>query len=56
MTEQEGTTRDLVQFDAHLNGVPIRLIDSAGIRETNCKVEAIGVEIAKKACEQLALK
>lgn len=49
VTEYEGTTRDLINFDANLNGIPIRLIDSAGIRETNCKIEALGVELAKKA-------
>lgn len=48
VTEQEGTTRDLIHFDANLSGIPIRFIDSAGIRETSCKIEALGVELAKK--------
>lgn len=48
VNEQEGTTRDLIHFDANLNGVPIRFIDSAGIRETTCKIESLGVELAKK--------
>lgn len=47
MTEVEGTTRDLVHYDAQINGIPIRLIDCAGIRDTKCKVEAVGVEMAK---------
>lgn len=47
VTEEEGTTRDLVHYDAQLNGIPLRLIDSAGIRDTECKIEAMGVELAK---------
>lgn len=47
VTEEEGTTRDLIHFDAQLNGIPLRLIDSAGIRDTGCKIEAMGVELAK---------
>lgn len=49
MSEYEGTTRDLVHFDVNFHGVPLCLIDSAGIRETACKIESMGVEIAKKA-------
>ncbi len=49
VNEQAGTTRDLIHFDAHINGVPVRLTDSAGIRDTPCEVESLGVELAKKA-------
>ena len=48
VNEQEGTTRDLVHYDAQLNGVPVRLTDSAGIRKSSCKIETIGMELAKK--------
>lgn len=48
VSEIEGTTRDLIQFDVNFDGVPLRLIDSAGIRRSNCSIEKIGVEIAKE--------
>lgn len=49
VTDQEGTTRDLVKFDFQIDGVPLRLVDSAGIRKTYCKVEALGVNLANNA-------
>jgi len=44
VTEVPGTTRDLVSETASLGGVPLRLVDTAGIRETSDRVEKIGVE------------
>jgi tRNA modification GTPase len=46
----EGTTRDTIEDEAVLNGVIFRFIDTAGIRETQDEVEAIGV---KKTLEQI---
>ena len=46
VTEVPGTTRDTLEEYVNLRGVPLRLIDTAGIRETNDQVEKIGVDRA----------
>jgi tRNA modification GTPase len=43
-----GTTRDHIEVPLSLGGVPIRLTDTAGLRDTDDRVEAIGVERAAK--------
>ena len=48
VTDVEGTTRDTLEEYARLNGVLLKLIDTAGIRETDDKVEKIGVERAEE--------
>jgi len=49
VTDIPGTTRDLIEAQIQLQGIPVRLIDTAGIRETNHPIEQIGIEKAKKA-------
>lgn len=53
VTEYEGTTRDTIEEFVNINGIPIKLIDTAGIREATDEVEKIGInrskEIAKEA-------
>lgn len=44
-----GTTRDLIEVPLSLDGVPVILVDTAGLRETEDEVEAIGVGRAQKA-------
>lgn len=47
-----GTTRDVIEETIHLNGITFRFIDTAGMRQTDDIIEAIGVEKAKEKVEQ----
>ena len=53
VTEFEGTTRDTIEEYVNINGIPLKLIDTAGIRNAKDEVEKIGIhkskEIAKNA-------
>jgi len=51
VTDVPGTTRDHIEVPLSLGGVPIRLTDTAGLRETQDPVEAIGVERAGRLVE-----
>ncbi len=55
VTEIAGTTRDTVEETVMLGTTRLRLIDTAGIRETEDKIEAIGVERSKAAVENADL-
>ena len=55
VTDIPGTTRDTVEETVMLGSVKLRLIDTAGIRETADTVEAIGVERSKQAVENADL-
>ena len=55
VTEIAGTTRDTVEETVMLGSTRLRLIDTAGIRETQDKIEAIGVERSKAAVENADL-
>ena len=55
VTDIPGTTRDTVEETVMLGNTRLRLIDTAGIRETSDTVEAIGVERSKKAVEDADL-
>lgn len=48
VSDIEGTTRDTIEEYVNIQGVQLKLIDTAGIRETNNEIEKIGVDKAKK--------
>ena len=49
VTEIPGTTRDLVSETASIGGIPVKLYDTAGIRETDERVESLGIERSYQA-------
>jgi tRNA modification GTPase len=51
VTDVPGTTRDHIEVPLSLNGMPIRLTDTAGLRDTCDKVESIGVRRAERLVE-----
>src|SRR5699024_1250519 len=55
VTDVPGTTRDTIEEYVNVRGIPLHLIDTAGIRETEDIVEKIGVEKSRKILQEADL-
>ncbi len=55
VTDVAGTTRDILEEYVNVNGIPLKLVDTAGIRETDDIVEKIGVERSREALKDAEL-
>lgn len=55
VSDIEGTTRDTIEEFVTIKGIPLKLVDTAGIRNTQDKIEEIGVEKALKVAEDADL-
>ena len=55
VTEYEGTTRDTIEEFINVNGVPLKIVDTAGIRNTSNEVEKIGIEKSKNMAQNADL-
>ena len=52
VTDIPGTTRDIINENILINGLPVRISDTAGLRETENVIEAMGVELAKNSINE----
>ncbi len=55
VTEYEGTTRDTIEEFVNINGIPLKLVDTAGIREAEDAVEKIGIIKSKEVAQDADL-
>ena len=55
VTEVPGTTRDTIEEYVNIKGVPLRIVDTAGVRETEDRIEKIGVEKALQKADEADL-
>lgn len=51
VTDIAGTTRDIVREEIHIDGMPLHILDTAGVREATDQVEKIGIERAWQALD-----
>ncbi|WP_170405578.1 tRNA uridine-5-carboxymethylaminomethyl(34) synthesis GTPase MnmE [Ruegeria arenilitoris] len=55
-SEYAGTTRDIIEVRMDLEGLPVTLLDTAGLRETEDHVEGLGIALARKRAENADLR
>jgi tRNA modification GTPase len=51
VTDEPGTTRDIIEETVNIRGIPARILDTAGIRHSDSKTERLGIDRAIKAIE-----
>lgn len=56
VTELPGTTRDVLEFHSDIDGLAVTFLDTAGLRETDDRIEAMGVSRARARAEQADLR
>jgi len=52
VTDIAGTTRDILKQEINIDGMPLHIIDTAGLRESDCEVEQIGIKKAREIVDQ----
>lgn len=52
VTDEPGTTRDALEAGVEMGGFPFRLVDTAGLRETDRRVEQLGIEVTRRYLDQ----
>ena len=55
-SEVAGTTRDVIEVRMDLNGLPVTLLDTAGLRETTDEVERLGIDLARSRADMADLR
>ncbi|MEG1615923.1 MAG: tRNA uridine-5-carboxymethylaminomethyl(34) synthesis GTPase MnmE [Bacteroidales bacterium] len=55
VSDIHGTTRDVIEDTININGLTFRFIDTAGIRDTQDKIESMGIELAFRKLEQASI-
>lgn len=55
VTDVPGTTRDTLEFNTEIEGIPVTFVDTAGIRQTDDRIEAMGVKLAISAASEADL-
>ncbi|MFK5893818.1 MAG: tRNA uridine-5-carboxymethylaminomethyl(34) synthesis GTPase MnmE [Pseudomonadota bacterium] len=52
VTDIAGTTRDVLKQEINIDGMPLHIIDTAGLRESDCEVEQIGIKKAREVADK----
>lgn len=55
-SEHAGTTRDVIEVRMDLNGLPVTVLDTAGLRKTEDQIESLGIERAQQRAKQADLR
>lgn len=56
ISDKPGTTRDVIELRMDLDGIPVTFLDTAGLRETEDEVEALGVDLARARAERADMR
>ncbi|MDR6263311.1 tRNA uridine-5-carboxymethylaminomethyl(34) synthesis GTPase MnmE [Roseobacter sp. N2S] len=55
-SEIAGTTRDVIEVRMNLDGIPVTILDTAGLRETSDTIEAMGVDLARRRADMADIR